>query len=409
VQQFFEEQLNLLREFMGDSEQTVRCLHVDPDLKPVVVKMLAGLDRDPDNPHVLIPSNVPFTTEAQFFGGLLGDLHESYEASADVLREAGLFEPFCRTKRPRERPERAVVLYLASLAEGLPDHFGSLVMLLDPAEVADAKQFCKALAWLADNTWSAWVKYLVLDDRLSPRTAGLEELSKRASLQVMYLPPAEIEARVRQKVAAGHNLAPDMLRRYTAMLAGFAIARKDFDAAADASRRQIDLIRKAGAPPAEEAPAQYCLGNALLGKQDFPAAEEAYARALELALAHQQPQLMGLVLTQLGIALHRQGRADEAAKSFRVARETARNVGMPPLEAFALDTQAQCLLADKDAAGAERCWKESLAVYDGITSDAFPDVRDAGRKDILGKLERLYKGTRQPGRWADLVKARGGG
>jgi tetratricopeptide (TPR) repeat protein len=300
-----------------------------------------------------------------------------------------------------------VVLYLSSLAEGLPDHVGSLVVVLDPAEVADPAGFREALAWLAENTWSNWVKYLVLDDRLKPQTAGVEEVSKRASKQVMYQSPEEFEARIRDALQNDVSLSPDLRRRYTAMLGGFALSRKNHDAAAEAYRRQIELIRLDGVP-AEEAQAHYCLGNVMLARRDLPAAEEAYARALELALAHQQTQLMGLVLTQLGVVLARQGRAEEAEESFRVARQAARNTNTPPLEAFALDNQAQSFLAAGDNAAAERCWKESLAVYDGITSDALPDVKEAGRKDILMKLEMLSQHTRRPQRLAAMLTPGGG-
>jgi tetratricopeptide (TPR) repeat protein len=211
---------------------------------------------------------------------------------------------------------------------------------------------------------------------------------------------------VRKAVETDATLPPNVRRQYTAMLAGFALAHKDYAAAAEGYRQQIALTRLDDAP-SEEAQAHYCLGNVMLGQRDFAAAQDEYARALELAMTHQQPQLMALVLTQLGVALAAQGEAEDAAASFRVARQTARNLQTPPLEAFALDTQAQSLTDAGDAAAAERCWKEALAVYDGITADAFTDVREAGRKDILMKLEQLYKTARQPGRWADLVAARG--
>lgn len=408
MQEFFADQLRQLQDFMGDPDQTVRCLLVDADLKPVAVKMLAGFDRASENPHVLIPSTAAFKNWKQYFRDLLKELLESYQASANTLRDAGVIEPFGAKDLSRDPPEQRVVLYLSSLSEGLPDHVGSLVVLLDPAEVSDPKEFRRALAWLAENTWSVWVKYLVLDDRLKPHTAGLEESANRTSRQVMYATPEEFEKQVRRKVkVGGHNLEPKKLRGYIGMLAGFAIARGDYAAAIDTFRQQLDLIRKDGAD-SEETTAQYCLGNALLANRDYPAAEEAYVRSLELAIANQQHQLMGLVLTQLGVALQRQGRTEEATESFRVARESARNTNTPPLEAFALDNQAKCFLEAGDSREAERCWKEALTVYDGITSDAFPDVREAGQKDIMIKLEQLYKNTRQPHRLAELLTARGG-
>jgi tetratricopeptide (TPR) repeat protein len=406
VKEFFDDQLRQLRAFMADPAQTVRCLRVDPDMKPVLVKMLAGFDRDPDNPHVLIPCDARFGDWKQFFGDLLNDLLESYEASSGSLRMAGVFEPFGRDDLTRDPAEKRAVLYLSALAEGLPDHVGSLVVLLDPKEVDDPAGFRQALGWLAENTWSAWVKFLVLDDRANPRTAGVEKLGKRVGTQVMHLSPKEFEARVRKAVETDATLPPNVRRQYTAMLAGFALAHKDYDKAAEGYRQQLALVRLDDAP-SEEAQVHYCLGNVMLGQRDFAAAQDEYARALELAMTHQQPQLMALVLTQLGVALSALGEAEDAEASFRVARQTARNLQTPPLEAFALDTQAQSLMEAGDPAAAEGCWKEALAIYDGITADTFADVREAGRKDILMKLEQHYKTARQPSRWAELVAARG--
>src|SRR5207248_7045002 len=105
---------------------------------------------------VLIPCSARFTARDSFFTALLGELLESYRASAAELAEAGVFEPFGPKDLSRDAPQDRVVLYLSSLAEGLPNHVGSLVVLLDPAEVTDAKGFRDALAWLAGHTWSAW-------------------------------------------------------------------------------------------------------------------------------------------------------------------------------------------------------------------------------------------------------------
>jgi hypothetical protein len=65
--------------------------------------------------------------------------------------------------------------------------------------------------------------------------------------------------------------------------------------------------------------------------------------------------------------------------------------------AFALDTEAQCHAEAGDNGAAERCWKEALAVYDGMTGDAITDMRDAGRNDILRKLDALHDDIRRPG------------
>jgi tetratricopeptide (TPR) repeat protein len=407
MQEFFQDQLDQLKAFMADPGQTVRVVFVDPDLKPVLTKMLAGLDRDPSTPHVLIPCSARFATRDSFFKALLGELLESYRASAVELVEAGVFEPFSPKDLSRDPPQDRVVLYLSSLAEGLPDHVGSLVVLLDPAEVSDAKGFRDALAWLAGNVWSAWVKFLVIDDRVKPRAKGVEELHERAAVQTFYLPPEEIEARARKTALSSDGISFDARRQAAAMTAGFAIARQDYAAAAEAYRVQSEMAKAVGAGNAEEAQARYGLGNALLAQKDFAAAEVELGRSLELANADRQFAFMAMVLAQLGVAVQGQGRIEQAAECFCVARDTARTANVPPLEGFVLDTAAKCHLAARDAAAAERCWLDALEVYDGIKSDSLADVRDAGRKDVISKLESLHKETRRPGKWTELLAARG--
>ena len=180
------------------------------------------------------------------------------------------------------------------------------------------------------------------------------------------------------------------------MLGGFALAREDFDLAAECYSQQAELTQLDGVP-GEEAQAHYCLGNVRLYQGDYPAAEQAYARALDLSLVQNQQQLTGLVLTQLGIVLRRQDRPEEAAESFRVARETARNARLTPMIAFTLDAEAKSHLDYGNIREAERCWKEALAIYDSMTGDAVPDIRDAGRNDILHKLGELHQNMLSPG------------
>lgn len=393
VKEFFEDQLNQIKAFMTDPRQTVRCVHVDPDLKPVLRKMLSGYDRDPTTPHVLIPSDASFVTRDRFFESLFADIVQSYADSADELAEAGLLEPFSRADLARDRPENCVTLYLSTMAERLPDHVGSLVVVLDPQEVKDAPAFRKALAWLADNTWSRWVKYLVLDERLNPQTAELERLSKRVGRQSIYLSPTDMERRVSEAVAFDPMMSLRERGQYTGMLAGFALARKDYDAALQAYRDQLALARFEKRP-AEEAPILYGIGNAFLAKGELAKAENAFGDSLNLVLELQLDALKPLVLTQLGISLARQNKP-EAELSFFLARDAAQRLPSPPTEAYTLDCQAQCFVQMRRHSDAERCWKEAIMVYEGITSDVMQDIRNAGLADIRHKLEHFYKDTKQ--------------
>lgn len=388
VQEFFEDQLAQMREFMDEPGRPVRVLAVDEDLKPVLVKMLSGLDNDPNTPHVLIPSDAAFRSPRQFFASLMADVLASYEASAEELLEAGVYEPFGPNDLTHDPPEKRVTLYLSALAESLPDHIGSVVVVLAPQEVTNPEGYREALGWLADNTWSQWVKFLVVDDRVDPKAVVPNDPHPLVETQTFYLPPEELERRLRDAVFHDGSLAPNVRRQYTGMLGGFALSRGDFELAATCYEQQAELTQL-DKVPAEEAQAHYCLGNVRMQQGDYAAAEESYGRALELSMAQGQPELTGLVLTQLGTALHRQDRGELAAEAFAAARDTAAAADLTPLVALSLDAEAECFRAAGDDREAERCWKEALAIYDRLDGEAVADIRETGRADVLAKLDEL--------------------
>ena len=92
--------------------------------------------------------------------------------------------------------------------------------------------------------------------------------------------------------------------------------------------------------------------------------------------------------TNLGIALHRLGRFDEAFGALRVASNFFRAQGNRPGEAFVCDNLAAMHLELGRREDARRVWRYALGLYDGITNPALADVRDSGRADIVAKLER---------------------
>jgi tetratricopeptide (TPR) repeat protein len=157
------------------------------------------------------------------------------------------------------------------------------------------------------------------------------------------------------------------------------------------------MIDREGSPE-EKAQALYNLGNTQLGKPDAAAAEQSFVQAVEICVARGVKPLLPLILTNLGIALYRQGKKAQSLKSFQVARDNCRAQKMRPVEAHVLDCMAKAYQEDNQHEQAEQAWLEALALYDGITSEFFADLRKAGREDILAKLEQHYRATRQQGK-----------
>jgi len=86
----------------------------------------------------------------------------------------------------------------------------------------------------------------------------------------------------------------------------------------------------------------------------------------------------------------------EAMESFNTACLTFQAINNSPGAAYSLDCKASVLAKAGHNRGAEEAWLRALALYDSIESDTLRDVRDCGRKDILGKLHRFFTQTGQP-------------
>jgi tetratricopeptide (TPR) repeat protein len=397
LKKFFTEQIDLLRHFLAEPRQTVRCVLVEADMRPILVKILTGLDRDERSPHLMLGCEVPFHNRRQFFAALQAELAGEVARWETQLRMMGLEI----TVKPEDfeslPPEESYVRYVAALAESFPDWFGALVVVLAPEQITDARGFRAAVEFLARYAPPLLVKFIVLDNRQNTALAGIDERLPRVWVQVFHLSPAEIEGRAKDDLAWGHGLSPQEKRQYTALLAGFAFARKEYDEALRLQQSWLELLGPDG-PPAERASAYYNLGNTYLARKDHLAAEEVYGKALALALDGGLDSLVVMVLTNLGVTLYRQGRLDQALQSFRIARDTCKARSMRAVEAHVLDCLAKTYEADNQLHDAELCWREALAAYDSMTSPTFADARESGRADILDKLDRLAaSGQRRKG------------
>jgi tetratricopeptide (TPR) repeat protein len=388
LKSFFTDQIETLKDFLIHRQQTLHCVRVEPDMRPLLIKILQGLDRDPQCPHLMLWSEVPFDNRRQYFEALRQELTEDLRQWERPLKAAGfVFRP--GPEQPRGRvPEAKFLAHAAALADALPPSVGSLVFVLAPERVGDAEGYRAAARFLAEETPTRWLKYLVIDGRKQPALAGIEGESPRAGVQDFHITPEEIESRTRADLERGFGLSPAEKRQYMALLAGFAFARKEYDDALRLQKRWLEMLG-ADDPAAEAANAHYNLGNTHLARKEYPAAEEAFGKALEIALDRQVDGLVPVVLTNLGVTLFRQGRREQALESFRVAREACKAQNMRPVEAHVLDCQAMTHEADGQPAEAERCWKEALAVYDEMSAETFLAAREKGRADILEKLDRL--------------------
>ena len=390
LQDIVEQQLEDLRFFMEYPKLSLRCLRHEPDIKRLVGKLLAGLEGEDDNPHIMVALSTPFQNTEQFFSEALAELqvhNESFSAELtglDYQLPQAADDPKLASRHRFER-------YVSAVAESFPDYIGAYAIVFDPETIDNPAGFRKSMAFLARHTQSEWAKYIVLDDYREPILEGIEEHCERADVQEIHISPEQIEQQIERDLE-NNTLSEQDHRHYMALAGALAFARKDYD---EARQRQIATLRvaKESGSPGEQAHAYYNLGNTALAAKNYPEAEACFSEAADLCLQAQLNPLLAMVLCNLGVTLHRLQRLDEALRSFDIARAIFHGINNPPGEAHALDCKAAALAEAERNTEAEQAWLEAIAVYDGIDNPAMADVKEGGRKDLSIKLDRFYEQT----------------
>lgn len=407
LRDFFDDQIDQLQSFFAGLEERVRCVQVAPDIREFAVKVIAGQQDDPAYHHVMMICEAPFESADQYCGAVLDAVREALEAWRVPLEESGIDlrwpEAQCGPWREPERLARCA----SALADSLPEETGALLLVLLPASVADASEFRSCLEYLALQTESMKAKFLLVDEQKPPVFPVLteeEQAAKRVGVQPFALTPAVIEADIQKELADPTKGSPRERRQYLAMLGSFAFARHDY---AEAQQLQEDLLATLGpdGPGDERASAFYNLGNTVLAAGDAPTAAQCFEEALDLALDHRANALVPMALTNLGVALHRQGNVEEALEAFRVAQQTCIAQDCELLEAHVLDALARVYRMENRTEEAEACWEAALGVYNRLQSSAAAPIRQAGQADVVEKLKQLYHQTLQPAKLHELEAA----
>src|SRR5262249_19254165 len=155
-----------------------------------------------------------------------------------------------------------------AFADSLPDHIGSVTMILVPENVADKAGFRQTIEFLSKETTSYWLKFLVIDDRKSPLLENIEESDPDITCQDFHMAPEEIERRTKVDLDFNPNLTSEEKRQYTGLLASFCFARKEYNEALRLQEQLVGLFT-ADVPPGEQATGLYNLANTLLARKEL--------------------------------------------------------------------------------------------------------------------------------------------
>jgi hypothetical protein len=203
---FFIERLQVIEAFLVDPGHVCLRLVIDPEMRRMPLNYLGKREDDPSFPHLVLSFFEPFDGPHSWFARLLAMLEREIDAERETLAELGV--DVSRPVPAAEHRSRTWELFLAQaerIAEGLPDHVGSLTFVLEPEEVRDPANWERGIRYLADRTASRWLKFIILEPRLDPLLADLREHPKVAT-ELFWLSPAEIERRADAVIAASGGL-----------------------------------------------------------------------------------------------------------------------------------------------------------------------------------------------------------
>src|SRR6516164_5602315 len=128
---FFHEQLRTLENFLGSPDGVVRRVLVDREMRPILVKTLAGRDAEDSFPHALLGYQEVFTDPVSWFAGMQDVLEAELAEHGAALAAEGIAVAN-DAKNPTARGPWPFLVRAEGLADKLPDQVGALAFLVDP-------------------------------------------------------------------------------------------------------------------------------------------------------------------------------------------------------------------------------------------------------------------------------------
>jgi tetratricopeptide (TPR) repeat protein len=381
-----------LAQFFEPSAKKFWLLQHPTDMQDIVVKVLAGLKDDPENNNVFFAFDAPFNDAEEYFH----IIRHEFEEELQLLEPE--FTQFAIKLPPPSRNEKGTELErlarrVDAVAKLFPDGTGSLVFLLRPESIGNDAKYAQALAKLTRLTKAPRSKYTLVYFGKSKEIFELAKQGDEFGGQNLQLSPEQIEAQIELDLKAPSvNWFERM--QYTAMAGAIAFSKGDLD---KAMALQTDVLQAAESKgtPVDIATGMYNLGNTQLKKKLFLEAEQTLTQAAEICLEAENDNLLAMVLINLGVALQRQGKLEEAMTNFDAGRALFKAVNYPAGEIHALDSKAASLAAANKNEEAEQAWREALQVAAAIPEVPLADLRESCLEDIHDKLRRFFEITGQ--------------
>ena len=387
LKRFFAQKKRAIENFLANSQVTLLRLAVDPEAESMVVKLLSAVDASSKNADIFIGCDHTFDGSKSFYPRTLARLAEEYKKVEPDLAKKGIRCSVSDELRcPEDQIESTFAREVRRLRDDISAYGDRLVFVFRFPDPARGKAYCASLALLLEALRAARVKVVAFDRRSDPVLADFAKQRDDVSILEFDLSPEVIEQAVKDKLAA-FSCTPLLRLRCLTMLAGFAMARKEFDTALRLGNDVMSHFQREGNRQ-EEAAATFNLANTYYRKEDYKFARQYYERSLKIALEQKMHNLAEQNLINIGNTWFMSDEPEHALAYYQGAQRWSQATGNPfgvgqALELIGLANQK---VGQQNAA--RSAWQESLTIYRGMAPE-LSQMAKAGEAQVLSRLQTL--------------------
>jgi tetratricopeptide (TPR) repeat protein len=391
LQKFFAQQKRAIENFLADAHVTLLRLAVDPEAESMVVKLLSAVDSSPRNADIFIGCDHPFDGRESFYQRTLARLSEEYKKVQPDLEKKGIRSSVSdKLSGPEDAIEAAFAREVSRFRDDISAYGDYLVFVFAVPDPVHKTPYGASLALLLDALSETGIKVIALDRRSHPLLAEFAKQRDDVSILEFNLSPEVIEQAVTDKLVAS-SCTPLLRMRCLTMLAGFAMARKEFETASRLGRDVLSHFQKDGNRQ-EQAAAAFNLGNTFYHKEDYELARQYYEGSLEIALDQNMHNLAEQDLINIGNTWFMMGETTHALAYYEGAQRWSKAISNP----FGVCQALELIGLTKQKVGqnnaARSVWQESLAIYRGMAPE-LSQMAKAGEAQVLSRLQTLGDGA----------------
>jgi tetratricopeptide (TPR) repeat protein len=401
LEDFVVKKRDEIRAFITNSELRLLRVSRDPDVEPLLVRVLKSIDEEEtDSVDIFTGFDHDFNDADTFFTETAEKIQQNIKEAEPEFAKNGLELKIPSAMSKDGAVETCFASYLNKVANALQEYADHFILCFSPMEIKNGSDLSSSLNVILAEIQSSIVKIIFTDNRQSPNLAVLKERREDVADMEFAFKMGDTESEIKEKLM-NEDLPPEESIRLLSMLAAFALARGEHGVSIGLFYQALQEARETG-DPQEQAMALFNLGNAFYRKLDYPNARGSYQGSLEISLDNKIIGLAQQNLMNIGETFLKENSPEEALLYYENARVLSQSMANKLGECQALDGKGQANRMKGDDLEAESNWAEALNIYRTID----PPLREFTKQGEAQTLERLAELCEAAGRKAQAKEYR---